>query len=146
MKRFSVGQFVFIGLLFWGLPAVLVLGPRAIALVAATAVPVWCLTRKSETVARQAKPLSVLTCGVLIVFALTFLLLDAVVGRKLLAWNMFLFGRHAINTAVEQTNSHVSQGRSLLELFGAIAIPLPFALIDGSRRAARLGRWARCMA
>jgi hypothetical protein len=68
--------------------------------------------------------------------AALYVVLDALFGRQKLVHNLFLSTR-AVDIAVERMNESVSQGRGVIDLIGAAAIFVPFALFDAARRAGR---------
>ena len=79
----------------------------------------------------------------LIALSLIYLAFDSTLGRQKLQYNLFLAGG-AVESVIEQFNEGVLQGRGPIDLLGAVAMFIPFALFDGARRAApRLALAAR---
>jgi hypothetical protein len=145
MNRFPVGHFIIIGLLFWGIPAIFVVGPEAIIYTFAAVLPVWLFSRRSRPMDLSTQ--SVGRTGstatfILVACALSYLAADALFGQKLFESNLFLHGAKAVEMSVDQSNTGMSQGRGVVVLFGTIVALLPFCLIDVSRRARRFERWA----
>lgn len=134
MNRLSVAHFLLIGVLAWGLPAVLIAGPQAAALALVAAAPLWWAARRSTVVdglpSRSARPR---TADAVLAFAVIYLVLDATLGRQKFAINLFLFSG-AIEQFIERANETVGQGRGIVELVGALLLFLPFALIDVARQ------------
>lgn len=142
MSRLSVGHFIIVGLVFWGFPAVFVVGPQAILYTIAAVLPVWWICiRDSHPNVHSARRLSTATCAVLASFSLIYLIWDALFGRRLLHLNMFLFRDAATSQAIEGINEGMSKGGSVADLLGYIFFLLPFGLIDATRNTSRYGRW-----
>lgn len=144
MSRIPLGYYLIIGLLFWGLPATLVVGPRAIEYCAAAVLPIWLLCRKvpaPESVP-TVRSVSTRTCAVLAIFSVLYFIWDATLGRQLLQFNMFLFGKAGTDKLIEGYNTSMSRGGGLADLLGYIFMLLPLALIDAARKTSRYGRWA----
>jgi hypothetical protein len=145
MNRLSVGYFIIIGLFFWGLPAVAVVGPEAILYTLAAAIPVWLLSRRGPATNQNTSPtgrIGSTTTFILVSLALVYLVGDALFGQKLLAINLFLHGVTAVDRVVDQANMSISQGRGFVVLLGVIIGPLPYCMIDVADKAGRLERWA----
>jgi len=145
MNRLSVCHFILIGLLFWGLPAVFVVGPSAILYTFAAVIPVWICARCSSAMKWSTQPdsgIGTTTVFILVSFAITYLIADALFGQKLFASNLFLHGVKAVDMSVDQSNAMNSQGRGIVALFGTIIGLLPYCLIDVTRHARRFERWA----
>jgi len=143
MRRLSLLHFSIAGLLFWGLPAVFVVGPQAIIYTVAAVLPVWLLTlRKSDVPARPAQKLSTATCAVLTGFSLIYLIGDSLFGRQMLQYNMFLFRTAGVDRLIEGANTGMSKGGGVADLLGSILLLLPFGLIDSTRLASKYARSA----
>ncbi len=145
MNRLSVGHFIIIGLLFWGLPGVLVVGPQAILYTFAAVLFVWLLSRRGPAMDLGAEPgarTGSTATFILVACALTYFVGDALFGQKLLAINLFLHGVTAVDRVVDQANLGVSQGRGAVALLGTIIGLLPYCLIDVAGKARRFERWA----
>lgn len=135
MKSLSVQHYVLLGLLAWGLPAVLVSGGSALLITVCTALPVWLFSKRLDSISVGLSR-KVETDRLIIVVLLTFiyLFLDAFIGREKLDINLFL-AQTATRTFIDNANDTVSQGRGLIDLLGAMMVVLPFALIDTARLA-----------
>ncbi len=133
MKNLTVGHYMVIGLVFWGVPGALVAGPMAVVITLVAAMPVWLLARR-PAMAPNGKVLSTESAWLLLLLALVYLLLDAGVGRQKFATNLFL-SASATRDVIDSANEAVSQGRGVVDLFGALMVFAPFALIDTARRA-----------
>jgi hypothetical protein len=135
MKSLSIPHYVLLGLLAWGLPAMLVSGGSALIITICTALPVWFFSKRSNSISVGLSR-NVRTDRLIIVILLTFiyLFLDAFIGREKLDINLFL-AHTATRTFIDNANDTVSQGRGLIDLFGAMMVVLPFALIDTARLA-----------
>lgn len=145
MNHLSVGHFIIIGLLFWGLPGVFVVGPQAILYTLAAVLFVWLLSRRSPAMGLGTEPghrTGSTATFILVACALTYFVGDAIFGQKLLAINLFLHGVTAVDRVVDQANLGVSQGRGAVALLGTIIGLLPFCLIDVAGKARRFERWA----
>jgi hypothetical protein len=145
MNRLSVGHFTIIGLVFWGLPAVFVAGPRAILYTFVAVLFVWLLSRRSPAMSFDTQPAhrtGSTATFILVACALSYFVGDAVFGQKLLAINLFLHGVTAVDRVVDQANLGVSQGRGAVALLGTIIGLLPYCLIDVAGKARRFERWA----
>jgi hypothetical protein len=145
MRSISIGRYVMIGLLFWGLPAIFVAGPAAVLYTAVAILPVWLLCRRSPAIARASAPIKrygITTAAILAVFAFGYLVADALFGQKLLQFNLFLFGNTAVERVVDSANLNVSEGRGAAALLGTILGSLPFCLIDVAGWGPRIGRGA----
>jgi hypothetical protein len=142
MTRLCLGHFIIVGLLFWGLPAFFVVGPLAILYTIAAVLPVWwfCL-RDSHPPVVLNRHISTLTCAVLAGFSVVYLIGDALFGRKLLQFNMFLFRDVGAARIIEESNAGMSKGVGVADLLGIILFLLPFCLIDAARNTSRYGRW-----
>ena len=142
MSRISLGYFIIAGLVLWGLPGVIVAGPQAILYTVVAVLPIWwiCLREKHLPV-ESARHLSTATCAVLAIFSLTYLIWDALFGRNMLQYNLFLFRGVALDRVVDRLNTGISQGGGVADLLGNILSLLPFALIDATRNTSRYGRW-----
>lgn len=142
MTRIPLGYFIIVGLVFWGLLGTTVAGPLAILYTIAAALPVWWFSRGGgSTVAPAERRVSTATCAVLAVFTLTYLVCDALFGRQLLQFNMFLHGGAGADQLVEGINDNMSKGGGALDLLGTILGLLPLAIIDATRRTSRYGRY-----
>lgn len=149
MRRISLLHFIMIGLFFWGLPGALVVGWRAVlyTLIAVFTVGLFALWKPKPKRGPQ-RNFGMTTCTFLLVGAVTYLILDAFFGQRLLRENLFLVGSLAGDRAINQANQTVGQGRGFAGLVGAILMLLPFAMVDVAHRAPRLGRsalWATAM-
>jgi hypothetical protein len=145
MNHLSVGHFIIIGLLFWGLPAVFVVGPQAILYTLVAVLFVWLLSRRSPAMnigTEPAERTGSTAAFILVACALFYFLGDAAFGQKLLAVNLFLHGVTAVDRVVDQANLGVSQGRGIVALLGTIVGLLPYYLIDVADRARRFDRLA----
>jgi hypothetical protein len=145
MNRLSVGHFIIIGLVFWGLPAVAVIGPQAILYTLAAVIPVWLFSRRARAVNRNISStgrVGSTTTFILVSLALGYFAADALFGQKLLAINLFLHGVTAVDRVVDQANMNGSQGRGFVVLFGIIFGLLPYCMIDVADKAGRFQRWA----
>ena len=146
MNRLSVQHFIIIGLFFWGLPAMVIAGPRALLYTIAAAIPVWLFSLRSPKLEKRSggslPRLGPTAAFILIGCAVTYFLWDATLGQKLLQYNLFLHGTAAVERSVDQSVAGESQGRGIAGLLGTILSLLPFALIDVSLRTRRLERWA----
>lgn len=145
MNRLSVQHFVIIGLLFWGLPATFVIGPEALLYTIAAAVPVYLFSMRAPRMPapdKASEKLGSTAALILVVCALTYVVLDATAGQKLLAGNLFLQGSASVERSVERTMAGASQGRGVAALLGTILTLLPFAIIDVSTKARQKERWA----
>lgn len=144
MRSLSIGRYVMIGLLFWGLPAIVVAGPAAVLYTVVAILPVWLMCQRSPEMASPLTPIKrygITTAAILAVFAFGYLVADALFGQKLLQFNLFLFGNTAVERVVDSANMNVSEGRGLAALLGTILSALPFCLIDVAGRGPRIGRW-----
>ncbi len=134
MNRLSVAHFLLVGALAWGLPGALIVGPQAVALVLVAATPLWWAAwRSTNTDKAPSRSMQPRVTDIALVFALIYLLLDATLGRQKFAINLFLVGQ-ATEQFIDRANETVGQGRSIVELIGALMLFLPFALIDAGRR------------
>jgi hypothetical protein len=142
MNRIPLGYFLIVGLVFWGLPAVVVVGPRAIEYTILAVLPVWWLCRRDGLSAiPPGRHLSTRTCMVLAVFSMSYFVWDALYGRQLLQFNMFLFGKQGTDQLIQGYNTSMGKGGGVADLLGYIFSLLPLALIDGARETSRYGRW-----
>ncbi len=132
MKRVTLPQYIAIGLLCWGMPGVLVLGPQALIITTLAVIPLIAVKpaqfERSEDVT-PSRTASVLVAGGL----LLYLICDALWGRQKFAANLF-FDELATDAFVDAANAMVSRGRGFVELFGAMLITAPFILIDFSKK------------
>jgi hypothetical protein len=147
MSRIPLGYYLIVGLLFWGLPAAVFVGPRAIEYSIAAVVPIWLLCRgiSSPPNDAPARWVSIRTCVVLAAFSALYFAWDAVLGRQLLQVNMFLFGKSGEDQLIQGYNASVGQSGGIADLLGYILVLLPLALIDSARTTSRYGRltlWA----
>lgn len=144
MSRIPLGYYLIIGLLFWGLPAVIVAGPRAIEYSIAAVLPIWWLCRKPARPDTHAplQSVSSRTCAVLASFSVLYFLWDAIFGRQLLQFNMFLFGKAGADQLIQDYNTSIGKAGGLADLLGYIFALLPLALVDTARDTPRYGRWA----
>lgn len=143
MSRIPLGYYLILGLLFWGLPAAVVVGPRAIEYSIAAVLPIWLLCRKTphpESV--RLESVSGRTCVVLASFSVLYFIWDAALGRQLLQFNMFLFGKAGADQLIQDYNTGVGKGGGLADLLGYVFTLLPLALVDTARDTPRYGRWA----
>jgi hypothetical protein len=133
VNRARIQEYVIVGLLAWGLPAAIILGPWAIAWTLLACLPVgltsWWTRRHPTPPGPKLDPPIV----PLVVLSLAYVAVDATLGRKKLELNMFL-REGALEKAIEQINESVSQGRGVAELLGGLLAFLPFSLFDLSRR------------
>jgi hypothetical protein len=142
MSRISVGHFIIAGLLFWGLPAVIVAGPWAIVYTVCAVIPMlWLCGHPEQAPAVPERRMSTVACAVLASFSLMYLLLDATLGRQLLQTNMFLHHGAGLDQEIEQLNAKMSQAGGIASIFGYIFTLLPVALIDATANTSRFSRW-----
>lgn len=141
MKRIPLNTYLAFGLLFWGLPGVLVAGSSAAEYTVIVATLVWLLRYRARD--RDATPgagLSIRTSWILALFSVFYLAFDATLGRRLLQENMFLHGVGGAAHEVEQVIATMGMGGGFIGLLGVVLELLPFALIDVSRHAQRRER------
>jgi len=135
MRSLTLHHFVVFGLLAWGLPAALFIGPLAIWLSLLTTAPIlvslWLVGRSPSAETPTPQPAAFL---VVLCLGLVYLAVDATVGRMKFAENLFL-STHALSKTVEDINVSMSKGRGVVDLLGGIMIFLPFVLFDLVRRA-----------
>ncbi len=142
MSRLSLGSFLIVGLLFWGLPATIVAGPRALEYTFVAVLPVWYFCRGDSSVPSVPPGrVSTATCAILALFSLIYLLWDAIFGRQLLNVNMFLFRDAAVARLVEDTSAGMGKGGGVADLLGNVLSLLPLGLIDATKCTTRYGRW-----
>jgi hypothetical protein len=142
MNRIPLAWYLIAGLLFWGLPGVLVAGNSAIVLTFAAALPVWLLARHPAILPGQDEKQFTPAIWRLAVFTVVYILLDQLFGRHMLSSNFLLNGQTGLENMVEQTNQKISQGRGFVDLLGFILTFLPFALIDLARRVRQNAEWS----
>ncbi len=132
MRRMSLLHFIMIGLLIWGLPGAFIDGWRAVlyTLIAVGTIGCFALWKPKPREGPQKN-----------FGALTYLILDALFGRRLFRENLFLFGSTAVSRLVSAANQGVGKGRGLAGLVGTITTLLPFAMVDVAQRGPRRGRW-----
>lgn len=128
----TLAAYVALGLLLWGLPAVIVIGPPAVGILVAAIAPIWLLAGRPDEASREET--SPTSAGIVLVLVLTvvYLVGDAWIGRQKMSMNLFL-QLTATESFVEAAEASVSQGRGVIDLLGATLIILPFALIDTAR-------------
>lgn len=143
MSRISLGYYLIIGLLFWGLPAIVVVGPQAIEYSIAAVLPIWLLCRKGSHLedTGPVRSVSLKTSIVLACFSTVYFLWDAVFGRRLFQFNMFMFGKAGADQLIQNYNTSMGKGGGLADLLGYIFVLLPLALIDTARETSKFGRW-----
>lgn len=124
--------YILIGLALWGLPALLVVGPEILPLVAFAGLPVWLASRRWGQTRSSLVMKNDFRAGVVIVVVLLYLASDSLFGRQKFAQNLFL-SRAALDNTIETINESVSRGRSLVEIIGGVSIFVPFALFDLAR-------------
>jgi len=135
MRRISLNDFMAAGLLFWGIPAVLVAGPAVLLYTLAAVLPVWLFRLRNEAaLAPPEQRFSATTGALLAAFALIYLLWDAIFGQQFWRANMLLFGAEATSHLVEQTVESMGQGGGAAFLFYNILFLFPFAMIDVARQ------------
>lgn len=143
MKRLSLQHFTIIGLLFWSLPTIFLLGLQATLLIAATILPLFWFARKAPPIdSAPIRSFGPTTCTILFVGSAIYIAADALFGQKLFEQNLFLFGSTAVDRVVSSANQSVGEGRGIAALLGTITMLLPFCLIDVASRAPRFCRWA----
>jgi uncharacterized membrane protein (UPF0136 family) len=144
IKNWPLSWFVMFGLLAWGLPGAVFLGPLAVELTVLTILPilVLCWHDRYELLAandeQRAGDLEVSTdvSLALMIGAVLYFFFDAAFGRQLLNVNMFL--NHAsLDKVIEQANQNTGQGRGLLDLLGGLFDFMPFVLVDMARHSKR---------
>jgi hypothetical protein len=129
------------GLLAWGLPAVVILGPVAAAASFLAVLPILILCRNDRrmlldaTARDEADPkwLSADISVALMLVAVLFTLYDAAFGKQMLLQNVFL-NPHAVDVIIAQTDAEVGRGRSAVALIGDLMVFMPFVLVDLARR------------
>jgi hypothetical protein len=141
MNKIPLTWYLIIGLLVWGLPAIVVAGSSAIVLTLAAALPVWLLSRRPAILPSQDGTQITAAFGRLAVFTVVYIVLDQLFGRHLLSSNLLLTGHAGYENMVDQTNEQVSQGRGFIDLLGFILMFLPFALVDLARRVRQNAEW-----
>lgn len=140
-RTWPVSWYVVFGLLAWGLPAAVLLGPVAIgaSLLAALPVLIFCWNDRSRLQAAAAHDetdpawLSADFSIALMAAAVLFTVYDAVFGKQMLQQNVF-FNPHAVDVVIRDTDAGVGQGRSLVNLVGDLMVFMPFMLVDLARR------------
>jgi hypothetical protein len=131
------------GLLFWGLPGVAVLGPKAVLYTLAAVLPVWLFSLRMPMIPPIPLPrFGTTTCVILVGGSMIYLITDALFGQKLFQANLFLVGTESIDRVMAGVNAGVGEGRGAVALLGTLTMLLPFCLIDTAERAPRYGRWA----
>ena len=142
MTRIRLGYFIIAGLVLWGSLGTIAAGPSAILYTLAAAFPVWWFSCRSEAnELRCTRHLSNTTCTLLAIFSVSYLLIDALFGRRLFQYNMFLHGNAGESELVNQLNEGMSKGGGVFDLLGTILGLLPLALVDATQITSRLGKW-----
>jgi hypothetical protein len=140
-RNWPVSWYVMFGLLAWGLPATVLLGPRAIAYSILAILPIAIISwherqRLLNAVIRdEAEPkwLSADISIALMAAALLFTAYDAAFGKQMLSQNLFL-NPHAVDVTIDKTDTGLGKGRSLVNLIGDVMLFMPFVLVDLARR------------
>ena len=142
MSRISLGYFIIAGLLFWGIPGALVAGPVAILYTFLAELPLWWICRRN-TPRPSPTPnrLSSTACTLLASFSLIYVGLDALFGRQMLQYNLFVSRGAGLDRVVQGIPENASKGGGVADLLGYIFALLPFGLIDATKNTSRIGRW-----
>lgn len=140
-RTWPVSWYVMFGLLAWGLPAIVILGPLAAACTALALLPIAALCwndRRAllDAAARDDADPKWLSADIsigLMVVAILFTLYDAAFGKQMLMQNVFL-NPHAVDVSVARADANVGQGRGAVDLLGDMMVFMPFMLVDLARR------------
>jgi hypothetical protein len=137
MNKFIIGlsleKYLLIGLLFWGLPAVIiypVLVPGFIGILIPFYVwPMMRQKRKQVILNNNYQGKRRILLSFFLFISVSYLIIDAIYGRQKLSQNLFLTS-FAVDSVVTNAEEMIGKGRGMFDLLGAIMIFLPFALLD----------------
>lgn len=142
MSRIPLGYFIIAGLLFWGVPGALIAGPWTFLYILFAVLPIlWICRRRAPDTIPTANRISSTACVFLASFSLIYIALDALFGRQMLQYNMFLSRGASVERVVQGITENASKGGSVAALLGYIFVLLPFSLIDATKNTSRMCRW-----